>query len=98
MKRALFSPAARDDLFEIWFYISGDNERAADTFIDRLESTCQVLANSPGVGRHRPELGQLVHSFALGNYVVFYEPDRKGIKVLRVLHGARDIHLAFGVP
>ena len=50
MKRVHLSPAAREDLFEIWFYISADDEKAADAFIDRLQSACQLLADSPGIG------------------------------------------------
>jgi toxin ParE1/3/4 len=32
-----------------------------------------------------------LHSFPLGRYVIFYVPRPKGVEIVRVLHGARDI-------
>jgi len=47
------------------------------------------------MGRARPELGHGLRSFVVGQYVVFYRPSTKGIEIVRVLHGARDIGATF---
>jgi toxin ParE1/3/4 len=31
----------------------------------------------------------------MGNYIVFYRPLEDGVKIVRVLHAARDIDAAF---
>lgn len=50
-----------------------------------------MLADNPQAGRERPELGRGIRSFPVGNYIVFYEATACGPKIVRVLHGARDI-------
>jgi toxin ParE1/3/4 len=47
------------------------------------------------MGRARHGLLVNLYSFAVRNYVIFYQPIPDGIEVLRVLHGARDIPRAF---
>ena len=47
------------------------------------------------MGRARDELAADLRSFPFGRYVIFYEPIEDGIDVVRVLHSARDIDVAF---
>ncbi|WP_092229249.1 type II toxin-antitoxin system RelE/ParE family toxin [Bradyrhizobium sp. Gha] len=84
-------PRVETDLEEIWLFIASDNITAADRLIDRIGNTFQMLAENPQAGRQRPELGRSIRSFAVGNYVVFYEAFPNGAEIVRVLHGARDI-------
>jgi toxin ParE1/3/4 len=91
MARLGIAPAAVADLEEIWLYIAADNVRRADAFLDRIDDRLRLLAIRPHMGRRRPELGEGIHSWAIGRYVVFYRPLSDGIEVARVLHGARDI-------
>jgi toxin ParE1/3/4 len=84
-------PQAEIDLEEIWLFIAADNIAAADRLLDRIGSVFEMLAENPGAGRHRPELGKSVRSFAVGNYIIFYEAVPNGADIVRVLHGARDI-------
>ena len=49
------------------------------------------LASNPGMGRVRNELMEGIRSFAVGRYVIFYRSIPKGIEIVRVLHGARDV-------
>jgi toxin ParE1/3/4 len=39
------------------------------------------------VSQYRPGLRR----FTVGNYVLYYEPIQGGVRLVRVLHGARDI-------
>ena len=42
------------------------------------------------------ELAPGIRSFPFGRYLVFYLPIGDGIDVVRVLHGTRDVDMAFG--
>jgi toxin ParE1/3/4 len=92
-------PRALTDLAEIWAYIArqsaeGSADRA-DAFVDLVDSKFQALSRRPGLGRRRPELNSDIRSLAVGRYVVFYLPLSRGIEVVRVLHGSRDIESIF---
>lgn len=85
------SSQAEADLDEIWLFIASDNLGAADRLLDRINSAFVMLADNPLAGRKRPELGRGIRSFPVGTYIVFYEAMACGARIVRVLHGARDI-------
>ena len=91
MPRVLRKPLARADLLDIWNYVAEDSPAKADHLLDSINKQCQTLARFPKMGRARNELGPSLHSFPVGNYVIFYREISKGIEIIRVLHGARDI-------
>lgn len=91
MAQSELSPEAQSDLIEIWSYIAQYNEEAADNLIDKIYQKSQVLADSPYIGVARPELAPELRSFVVEKYVLFYQPISDGVKIVRVLHGARDI-------
>jgi toxin ParE1/3/4 len=95
MKSIRFSTEANRDIEEIAVYIHGLNPVAAHRFLDALEETCETLAVHPLIGRERPELAESLRSFAVGNYLVFYLPASKGIFVVRVIYGGRDLPKLF---
>lgn len=72
------------------------SERSA--FLLAADSTFAMLAGMPGMGtRYEPDepLYADLRYFPITrhrNHLVFYRPFTDGIEVLRVLHGARDIH------
>ena len=84
-------PSADLDLFEIWDYIANDSLAQADKMSAEFHRKFFILAENPEMGRTRDDLETNLRSFPVGNYVIFYEVTDDGIKVLRVLHGARDI-------
>lgn len=91
------SEFAEAELAAIWDYIALDNMDAADRFIEAAYATLENLARMPAMGRQRRfsalRLRQL-RSFRVEgfeNYLIFYAPIPKGIEVLHVLHGARDL-------
>lgn len=89
MARIIRSKLARADLRDIWLYIALDNMGAADRFLDRLDQTVRMLAANPEIGQPQDHLRQGLRRFVVGNYLIFYQPIRDGIRVVRVLHGAR---------
>jgi toxin ParE1/3/4 len=97
MARAIFAPAAVADLAAIEEHIAADNPRAAAALLDRFERQSQNLAAQPGIGRQRPDLQPGLRSLAVGRYVIFYRATERGIEVVRVLHGMRDIDRILGL-
>jgi toxin ParE1/3/4 len=91
MPRVLRKPLARADLIDIWNYVADDSPAKADRLLDTVNKLCQTLARFPKMGRARNELGVSLRSFPVGNYVIFYREVSKGMEIIRVLHGARDI-------
>jgi toxin ParE1/3/4 len=89
------SALARADLDEIWSYIAKDRPRAADRLIDRFHRTFLALASQPLMGERREELAPGLRGFSCGNYLLLYRPEKRGIDVARVIHGARDIGAMF---
>ncbi len=92
-RRNLISPEAQEDLIEIWEYIAQFSEEVADKTIDSIYQKSILLADSPYLGKARPELDLALRSFPVEKYVLFYRliNDDSEIEVVRVLHGARDI-------
>lgn len=88
---------AEQDLEEIWLHIALDNPAAADGVLDQIAQTCSLLLANPKMGRARPELAPELRSFpASRSYILFYRPVWNGVEIVRVLHGARDVGVAFG--
>ncbi len=89
------TPQARLDLIEAGLYIAEGNPDAADRFHDALNKTFQRLAQHPQLGRARPELDRELRSLPHRQYVIYYRPTARGVEIVRVLHGARDISPLF---
>jgi len=96
MARIVRTIPARADLRDIWLYIAQDDLDAADRCLYRIDRTIRMLAENPLLGESQDDLRQDLRRFVFGNYLVFYEPLRDGIRVVRVLHGAQRWEDAFG--
>jgi toxin ParE1/3/4 len=96
MARVLRSSLAEHDLVDIWIFIAKDSPDAADRFLDHLAQKCELLAESPEIGRRREELAPRLRSFPVGRYVIFYRTAEQGIEVVRVLSAYRDVDTLFG--
>ena len=57
MKQAIITPIAEANLDEIANYIAENNPERAITFIREIVAHCHRIANRPGVGRARPDIG-----------------------------------------
>jgi|SRR2546425_4306670 len=95
MPSIIRSDESEQDVYEIAAFIACDNPDAAIQLIDRLDEVLKMLARNPLVGRAREELAPNARSFPVGNHVLFYRPSENGIKLIRVLHGARDLRRLF---
>ncbi len=95
MPKILLSDLAKFDLEDIWSYIAEDNIQAADSLYSNIQERFKMLSESPHIGKNRPEIGEGIRSFPIGNYVVFYRVVSEGVFISRLLHGKRDILSTF---
>ena len=95
------SPQAWQDTLEIVAYIAADNPEAAARFVPALEATYAQLAALPGMGRvrqfRRKDLTgvRMVPVTGFEHYLLFYSTLGTHVRVLRILHAARDFPTIF---
>ena len=86
---------ADEDLIDLWVYIAQDNPDAADNLLDELENKFALLAGQPRLGAARSDIAPGLRHFPVGNYLILYREIDPGIKVVRVVHGARRLSHLF---
>ena len=60
--------------------------------VDRLGwKVSRVLGTFPEAGRLRPELGHGIRTYPYDSYIVVYRVARGQVRVVRILHGHRDL-------
>jgi len=95
MTKYQFTPQALSDLLEIWSFIAQDSPQAADRVEETIFCACDFLSDSPLAGRAREDLTPLPLRFWIvlpySNYLIVYDPEKKPIQIIRILHAARDI-------
>ncbi len=93
------SDQAELDLIDILVHLGRHSPAVANRFADEVERKCQLLAQFPGMGTARDDLRPGLRAFAVGSYVIFYQTADDGIRILRILHGARNLSPSlFNVP
>jgi toxin ParE1/3/4 len=104
MIRARFSPKAARDLNDISGYIAADNPEAAERVRRTILNTADLLAQHPEIGRRirkAPARHLQIRWFVVPkfrNYLIFYQPFKESIVVVRVLHAAQDWTRFFPAP
>jgi len=82
--------AAEQDLLAIWDHIASDNSTAADRLWSRFNDRFKLLVSQPEMGQSQERCRPGLRSITEGSYVIFYEPTKDGITIVRILHGARQ--------
>lgn len=94
MTQWVLSPLARQDLQEILDYVAADSGSlgTADKVAGDFEAALETVAASPDIGWRRKHLtGSGIRWWRVHSYLVVYDPASKPLRVIRVLHGARDL-------
>jgi len=96
MSRVVLSEAARADRGEITAYtVERFGIAQARRLRDRFQATLNSLAESPLIGRTNEELDPPGRTFryfvVMKSFIIVYEPTDDGIRVARLLHGARNL-------
>lgn len=101
MKRCIVSGLAERDLRECALYIGQDDAQAAIRFLDAANETFKRLAALPGSGTSYEAISQAFHGMrwalvsGFDKHLIFYVQVPEGIKIVRVIHGSRDIERIF---
>ncbi len=91
MKRFELARRALRDLQEIWEFISQDSFDAADAVLEDFDRAFHQLVEMPGMGHKRQDLTHRdVLFWPLHSYLVIYR-DSNPLRVIRVIHGKRDV-------
>ncbi|HEY3660383.1 MAG TPA: type II toxin-antitoxin system RelE/ParE family toxin [Candidatus Udaeobacter sp.] len=97
MPRLLVREKALADIEELGAFIARDNPAAATEVVRAIRLSFEQLAHMPRLGRIVRKVktsGQIRMwlSPAFPNYLIFYRELPDGVDIVRVLHGARDVH------
>lgn len=91
MLHLVILPAAQADLIEIGDFIALDNPTRAVTFVNEIEAKLIQIAERPDSFPLREELQKGLRSAKYGRYLIFFQKYGDQLRIVRVLHGARDL-------
>jgi len=91
MSEFTIAPLAVDDLDGIWLYFAQFDPENADRFISEVLAIFAMLSTNPDAGKLRPEIMTDLRSFPKASYCIFYYPTATGVRIMRILHSARDL-------
>ncbi len=97
IRSVVFSPEARDDLFELYDYIARRGApNAAMDYIARLEQRCHSLAGYPeqGTARDDVRLGLRLLGFERRTEIAFHVTPIS-VVIDRIFHGGQNVAAAF---
>lgn len=85
--------SARNDLKEIYDYISFDSKRYAKLQVERIQNKTEILKTQIEIGKIVDEIGDpKIREIVEGNYRIIYRIISKNeLHILMVHHGARDL-------
>jgi toxin ParE1/3/4 len=85
------SPAAANDLEDIWLYIAQENPLAASRVLQKLNHRIVSLMQMPKRTQLRPDIAPTARCLIQGNYLVLYEVFESYVEIVRVVHGSIDL-------
>lgn len=98
MRRVIQSPRAKRDVRGILKYLAERYESAAAQFATDLADRMRLIAGQPRMGRARDDPGVGFRTVVVGRYVVVYSFTDDDLRILRIIHGSRDVPSEFGDP
>lgn len=84
------TPRAEEDIRDIALRIAGDNPAAALDWSNDILRHCRTPGNAPGLGIARPDVRPDLRTFPVGSYMILCRQTRKGVDIVRVIHGTRQ--------
>ncbi len=88
----ILSEIADKDLEEIFDYTLEEfGFEQAEKYLLELEEVFQNLLLNPQLGKKRNEIKKDLYSLPKDNHIIFYRILDSHIRIIRVLHGSRDI-------
>jgi toxin ParE1/3/4 len=93
--RLAFAPEVRFELIAIGELIRADSPQRAISFVVELERKAYSIARRPRIYRLRPEIAPDVRLATHGSYVILFRIETDLVRVLHIVHGARDLTQLF---
>ena len=88
----VIAPLAKRDLEDIAATIAAENGAAAIRLVDRIEKATLLLATRPYAGaRFLLQTARPLRKMSVHPYILFYRVDAGELRIVRVLHAARDL-------
>ncbi len=85
------TPAARNDLEEIWLYsVAQWSVDQANRYMDTLEETFELLRMMPEIARERSEFTPPVRIHPSGRHIIVYQTDESRLTIFRILGQAQN--------
>ncbi len=92
------SSEADRDIEEIFDYTVAEHGLAkAVDYVDNFDPLFTRLIENPQLGRDRREILEGLRSISQESHIVFYRILKDRIRVVRVLHGSRDLPTLFSI-
>lgn len=92
------SPAAEQDLEEIWSYTARTwSPQQAEAYFADLLQGLDMLAANPRIGRTMDRIRPGYRRFHLAHHLIFYTEQGQGsVDVIRILHEKSDVESRLG--
>tara|TARA_A200000159_G_C7045889_1_gene224024 strand:- start:76 stop:369 length:294 start_codon:yes stop_codon:yes gene_type:complete len=92
MTKVILSKAADADLEDIFDYTLEEfGLDQAVSYVSEFDDTFETISENPEIGRKREEIREELRSLVKDKYVIFYRILIDHIRVVRILHGSRDL-------
>jgi toxin ParE1/3/4 len=89
--RVEFSAPSRQDLIDITLQIARDKPQRAKSYAVELRAACRSLQDHPRRFPVAVNTTEPLRRFVHGPYLVFYAVRSDHTRIVRILHGARQI-------
>jgi toxin ParE1/3/4 len=99
VKPAVLAPRARRDLIEAVRWIASDNPDAARALRHGVARAAELISQFPKIGSLREDLADSPVRFHVLRgfpYLLVYDAGASPPRILRILHGARDLPEVLG--
>lgn len=91
MPRVRFTHEARADLADIAaFSVERFGKARMRLYVLGLQTACRRLGDFPNMAPFHPRIEPPVRVFPHRSHRIFYRVDERGVRIVRVLHHARD--------
>ncbi|KQR91956.1 hypothetical protein ASG01_13220 [Chryseobacterium sp. Leaf180] len=92
----ILSEAADHDLEDIFDFTEENFGFAqAEKYLLEIEERIQQLCIHPELGKRREEIKENLYSFPKDNHVIFYRIFADHLRIVRILHGSKDLPVHF---
>jgi toxin ParE1/3/4 len=84
---------AVDDLKIIWEYTFENwSEKQADYYYTTLIETCELIANSPQIGKNYEGIVKSLFGLSINHHIIFYRQiSDDNVEIIRILHERMDL-------